>query len=209
VDSSILNLLRLPPWDSRGPHGNGYCSDPMPRLTLFVGWIYWAAFVAFAQTSSLPIVSIYTTAPAVHEATNILFTVVRQYPASTSLTVRVSFAGTAQPGRDYVPNALTNSAVIIPSGRNEVIGRIPLIWDQEIEDTETLEVRLEPGEGYRVSEANTVIVSVLDVGLIFQPSRNPRIDLRDFTDLVVWQHELKFPIIALTNTAPIESVEVF
>ena len=136
----------------------------LPVLSLLFG----------GNAAELPQVGIYVSTPEAHEGIlymdesgpaqqSVAFTLFRSEPLlgkplSTPLPVLVAYAGTATEEGDF--NAATNT--IIQPGSSLTV-RLPVLADEEMEQTETIEVRLLPSTNYIVSSFSNIVLKIINV----------------------------------------------
>src|SRR5262249_2745115 len=88
------------------------------------------------------------------------FTIARNGPTTSALTVLYSVGGTATNGTDYTPNL--SGTVTIPSGQASATVTITPVDDTTIEGDETVVLTLTANAAYSIGSPSTATVTIAD-----------------------------------------------
>lgn len=112
-------------------------------------------------TSTLPVVTLTTSASSIAEtsATPVSFTFQRSGSTANSLTVKYAASGTASPGSDY--NSLSGS-ITIPAGKASEILFVQPLADTALESTETVTLSISMNASYLIGSPNNATINILN-----------------------------------------------
>ncbi len=94
-----------------------------------------------------------------------VFTLTRQGSLDGDVVVNIAMAGAAQNGVDY---STVNPTVTIPSGLSSTTVTITPFADSNTEPSETVELVVQPGSGYRVGAADRATLTIEDLLMLVE-----------------------------------------
>jgi len=113
-------------------------------------------------SAALPIVTVTTGSHQLTKGQPFAVTVGLNEPLSSSLTVSLTYAGTAVAGVDYtVPSGM----LIVPPGQTSMVVQVPTIADNRVQADTILFVSVAPSPAYIVGAPNAVATSIVSQNL--------------------------------------------
>lgn len=139
--------------------------DESVALTLFQGFGYSigtsSAVIGTISNDDLPFITLGVSPATVAEAGSevLVFTFTRTAPVTDALTVNILVSGTATNGVDY---AALGSSVTFAAGSSIATLTIDPFADALVENTETVAITLQNGNGYLVGTSSAVVGTILN-----------------------------------------------
>ena len=134
--------------------GGGYALGAVKSATVTI--------LGPSGSASLPVVTVTTGSHQLTKGQPFAVTIGLNEPLSTSLTVALTYAGTAVAGRDYT---VPTGQIIVPPGQTQFPVQIPTIADNLVEPNTILFVSVTPSFTYFVGSPNAVATSIVSQNL--------------------------------------------
>lgn len=136
----------------------------LPSGSYAVGAIKSTTITILGQVgnASLPVVTVETGSHQLTKGQPFPITIGLNEPLSSSLTVQLTYGGTAVPGVDYtVPSGM----LVVPPGQTSLVVQVPTIADNRVEPDTILFVSLTPSAAYTVGSASAVATTIVTQNL--------------------------------------------
>jgi multidrug efflux pump subunit AcrA (membrane-fusion protein) len=116
-----------------------------------------SAVVTIAGSGALPVATLTSATTYLAKGEPYQVAISLNQATTRSVTVALSYSGTARLGTDYTEPAGT---LTIPAGQTALAVTIPTVTDNTVESDKTLTVTLAPGSGYTVGQPNSASVTI-------------------------------------------------
>ena len=107
--------------------------------------------------AALPVVTLRSAATILTKGQPFAVTIGLSAPLSTSLTLALTYGGTAVAGTDYT---VPGGSIVIPAGQTSAAVAVPTIQDNVVEADRVLTVGLSPSPAYQIGTPGSVSVTI-------------------------------------------------